>query len=259
MTPFLFSASLKYMSNPINQDNQKFILKIALLLGLIAIVLVAILRDRIVNYPRREISVAGQGRIFVKPDIAQVTLAVNVFKKRTAAEAVKESAEKINKILAKIRELGIDDKDIQTTTYNLNPEYESSSGKSSIAGYTLNQQIKIKVRNLENVGKVIEATVGEGANQIGNVEFVVDDLEKLRGIARAKAIEQAKEKAKTMAALSEIKLGKVVGLWENTPSIPGPYPFEGMGGGEVSFKGIPALPQGQNEIIVEVTLNYEVK
>lgn len=248
------------MTNINNQDNQKFIIKIALIASLTAIVLIAILRDRIVNYPRREISVTGQGKIFVKPDIAQITLALNVFKKPTPAEALKEASEKTQKIIAKISELGVEAKDIQTANFNLNPEHEFTQGINRVAGFNLNQQLKIKVRNLDNTGKIIEAGVSEGSNQVGDVQFIVDDMEKAKQEARLEAVLKAKQKAQGMAKATGIKLGKVVGFWENIipPSDFYPLGIGGMGG-EATIKTAPPVPTGQNEIIVEVSLSYEVK
>lgn len=246
---------------PLN-DKQNFIIKLLAIVGLIAVILISILRDRIVNYPRREISVSGQGRVFVKPDVAQITLAVNVFKKLSAGEALKESSEKINRVISKLKELGVEDKDAQTTNFSLNPEYEFAAvtGKNKITGYSLKQELKIKIRNFNNIGKVIEKTIEEGVNQVGDIQFVIDDPEKARKEARLKAIENAEEKAREMADATGIKLGKAVGFWENIsyPPIDFYSAKEGLGG-DAPIRAQSTLPAGQNEVIVEINLSYEVK
>jgi len=224
-------------------------------------VIIALVRDRIIDNPRREVAVQGQGKIFVKQDTAQITLSVSVFKKQTPVEAIQEGSERINKIIDTLKSLGIQDKDMQTIAFNLTPEYTYDKGISILSGYSLTQQLKVKIRDIQKLGQIIQDSVSAGANQVSDAEFVVDDLEGARQQARILAVEQVKQKAKAMAASSGIRLGKVVGFWEDTAPTPPLYGgYGGMGGGTVDkVAQSPSTPPGQNEIVVNVSLNYEVK
>lgn len=244
------------------EHTRHFIYKISTLAVIGAVVIVALVRERIIDNPHREVAVQGEGRVFIKPDIAQVTLAVSIFKKPSPADAIKEGADKINAVTGKLKTLGVEEKDIQTTTFNLNPEYSYDKGVSSIVGYSLNQQLRVKVRKIDTLGQVLQSAVDVGANQIGDVQFVIDDIESARQLARDKAIDQAKQKAKAVANASGIRLGKVVGFFEDsTPPSPITYGY-GMGGNAATADKVslaPSTPPGENEIVVDVTLNYEIK
>ncbi|HEY0087866.1 MAG TPA: SIMPL domain-containing protein, partial [Candidatus Lokiarchaeia archaeon] len=100
------------------------------------------------NYPR-EITVSGEGRTFAVPDIALIQLGA-VTEGLEVGDVVRENTEKMNNILKEIKTLGIEEKDIKTTTYNLAPRYEwTEDGKRIFKGYTLTQQISVKIRNFE--------------------------------------------------------------------------------------------------------------
>ena len=245
----------------------RYVITLVIILGAIALGIVSLVRDRIVNPMRYQVSFTASAKVFAKPDIAQISLAVKTDRQKDAATAVKSNTDKMNVVVAKVKELGIDEKDIQTSAYNLTPEYDYSSniGRGVLVGYSVYQEVTVKIRDLDKVGKVIETATGAGSNQVGGISFTIDDLTNLKNEARAEAVVKAKEQAKTMAKLTGIKLGKIVNVWENS-SNPIPYMDSaysnktmslGMGGGEVV--SAPEIQVGENEISVEVTLSYEVK
>ena len=109
---------------------------------------------------------------------------------------VKKNSEKINAILEEIKKLGIEEKDVQTVRYNLSPHYEySKEGERVFKGYVLEQELKVKIRNLEKIGEVLEKATEKGANLIGQLYFSVDNPEPILEKAREEAIEKAKAKA----------------------------------------------------------------
>jgi len=239
---------------------------LAVILGVIALGIVSLIRDRIVNPNRYQVSFTASAKVFAKPDIAQISLAVKTDRQKDAAMAVKNNTDKMNAVVVKVKELGIDEKDIQTSAYNLTPEYDYSVnvGRGALAGYSVYQEVTVKIRDLDKVGKVIESATAAGSNQVGGISFTIDDLTNLKNQARTEAVAKAKEQAKIMAKLTGIKLGKLVNVWENSSN---PMPYQdayygaktvsvGMGGGAVAA---PEIQVGQNEISIEVTLSYEVK
>ena len=247
----------------------KAVLMVLVVLGLIAMGIVSLLRDRIVNPVMDQVTFTAEGRAFAKPDIAQVVLGVETPKKATAAEALKDNSTKINQVIAKIKAQGVADKDIKTTSFNLRPDYDynSENGSSRISGYIVNQSVTVKIRNLDKIGTIIEQATSVGANQAGGINFTIDDQENIKAVARAEAVAKAKVKAREMSKLTGIRLGKLVNVYEDSYA-PGPvyandYAMKtesAMGmGGSVASPIVPDTQLGENEVKVNITLVYRVK
>ena len=244
-------------------QTMKYVVFILIILGLTAMGIVSLLRDRIVNPTLYQIQFTAEGSVFAKPDIAQLTLGIKTERKKTAVEAVKENTDQMNKVIAAVKEQGVEEKDIKTTSYNLNPSYDynKETGRSEIKGYEVNQQVTVKIRDLESIGAIIEATTKVGANQVGNIAFTIDDMSEIKKLAREEAIAKAKDKAKEMTELTGIKLGDLVNVYENDNYYPPVYrnftldmsAEAGYGGGS------PEIQAGENEVVLQVTLVYEVR
>lgn len=245
-----------------NEQSSKLIIWLVAILALTSIIIIALLRDRLVGYNQWTVSVIGQGKVTIKPDLAKVTLGVESFKLATAKQALEQNSQKINKIYAKLRALGVKEEDLKNTNYNLSPVYDYVDGRSRVSGYTANQQVTVKIRDLSKVGTIIEAVTAEGANQIGDVSFTVDDLEAVKNEARVLAITDARSKAGKLAQTAGVRLGKVVGFWENYVSLPESdlaLGKGGMGGGPGVGASTPVVSGGQLEIVVEMNLTYKIK
>jgi uncharacterized protein YggE len=150
---------------------------------------------------------------------------------------------------------------MKTTSYRLNPVYDYPNGRSVLTGYEVYQEVTIKIRDLNKIGKVIESVTAVGANQVGNVAFTIDDPENIKLLARTEAVAKAKKRAQETAKLTGIKLGKLVNVYENEQPYPTPMYDNSMirgigGGGAISA---PEIQTGENEIVVQMTLVYEVK
>lgn len=241
--------------------NKGFILKVLVLLLLAGIVVVAIIRDRIVSNQQWTVQVPGEARITYTPDVAKVTMGVQVDRVADAGQALKELNEKIDKIVKAVKEQGIADADIKTENYNLNPMTDYIDGRPVTSGYSANEQLLITIRDIKDntrVGKIITAATSAGVNQVNNVSFELSDMSKIKQEGRIKAILDAKAKAKDISSKAGVKLGRIVGWWENYPT---PYYGEkggvGMGGGVVTDTA--NVPTGSYEYVVEVNLNYLVK
>ena len=212
---------------------------------------------------QNQFSVTGDGKVFAKPDIANLTIGFKTEVKPTAAEAVKENTVKMNDIIAALKNLGIEGKDIQTVDYSLNPSYDWPNGKQHLIGYEVSQNATIKIRDLNKIGDAISKTAEKGANQIGNIDFTIDDENELKAEARDLAIEKAVDKAQEIAQKTGMKLGKIINVYENQYYAPQTNYLAksmdsgigGMGGGLPA----PEIQVGQNEVTVEVNVVYEVK
>ena len=232
------------------------------LLAVTAIVIVSLVTTNKVNSQDR-FSVTGSGTVYAKADIANIVIGFKSGVKKTAAEATAENTKKMNNIIEALKKLGIEEKDIQTTEYTLSPVYNWTNERGQeLIGYEVSQNLTVKVRDLNKIGEVIARTTEQGANQIGSVNFTIDDEFELRNQARALAIKKAQEKAQLIAEQSGMKLGKIKGFSEGSNnSTPILYSNAKMivtqaEGADLSE---PLIPSGQNEIKVDVTLVYEVK
>jgi uncharacterized protein len=244
----------------------KFVLSLVLVLGMIALGVLSILRDRIVYQDNNQMSVSAEGEMFAKPDIATISFGVQTERAAEAVDATKDGTLKMNAVMAELEELGVESKDVKTTQYNLNPVYSYGrlDGIRNLIGYELYQAATVKIRDLEKIGEIVEAVSTVGANQIGNVNFTIDDQDELQAAAREDAIAKAKEKAEAIAKAAGISLGKIINVYESSNPQPMMYRNEyayadsagvGMGGGGE----IPDIASGEMEVTVNVTLVYKIK
>jgi len=203
--------------------------------------------------------VTGEGKITAVPDIAEINLGIRV-EKNTVTEAQKQANQTINSIEKALKDLKIDKKDIKTTDYRVYPNY-NYRGERKITGYTVETNLKIKARDFEKINQVIDQATSLGANQIGQLNFTVDEekLEEYKNEAREEAVDKAKDKAKNLASISGIKLGKIINVQEGyeTPILP-----RAMGGVVMLEAGEKdeetQIQPGSTEIRVTITLSYEI-
>ena len=227
-------------------------------------------------YPSNVISVNGKGEVMAKPDIATFSFSI-MESSKTVKAAQDLAAAKENSVLAALKALGIEEKDIQTSGYNSYPKYEYQTsqgticaggycpppGKQVLTGYEVDETITVKVRNTDKAGDVL-IKVGElGVSNISGLSFTVDDVDALKIQARDKAIADAKAKASTLSKSVKVKLKKVVNFYENgdqpIPMYAG-YDVAGMAQPAVmQSKAAPSLPTGENKITSSVTIVYEIE
>ncbi len=211
----------------------------------------------------REITVEAQGISYASPDLATISLGVTT-EAATAEKAVKDNTKKMNDVIAKIKELGIESKDVQSTNYYLNPRYDWSEAKGNYQnGYTISQDISIKVRDLTKVGEVLTTSTEAGANVVGSVNFSIENPEKAKAEAREIAIANAKEKAKLIEEQTGLHIGKISNYYEYQD-----YSYDyGKGGSMYSFAeggGAPIMDSatiepGQEQVTLNVSLTYKIR
>ncbi len=213
------------------------------------------------GYGPREITVSAEGKASVAPDIALVTLGVTTEGMKVET-IVPENTEKMNTILKAIKDLGIEEKDIKTTNYSLVPQYDYLEKTGRVfRGYTLSQEIQVKVRDFAKIGNVLEKGTSNGANLVGSLQFSIDDTEKVKELAKKDAIAKAKAQAALIEKETGLKLGKIKNVYENYYPVSYDY---GMGGGsalkEASTVAVPPQIQpGEQEVTVQINLTYAIK
>jgi hypothetical protein len=228
-----------------------------------------------------QITVSGQGKVYAKPDVALVSLGVTA-QASTVASVTKSGTDKMNAVIEAIKNLKIDEKDIQTTNYSLTPVYENystpvpmmypigGSGGSvggtiirngtTVTGYRLEQNVQVKIRDFTKIGDILSQATSKGANLVGDLQFTIDNPEQYKEQARAEAIKKAKASAKNLAKESGIGLGKIINIYENYSPYPVAYSsIKGMGGAAPDMASIPVIQPGQQEIDVTINLTYQVR
>ena len=242
--------------------NKTFTLAAILVVGiLVFFVGQIILQDKSVNLQNQnQITVSGEGKIYAKPDVALVSLGVTTTG-TTVAEVTKSNTDRMNAVIEAVKNLKIDEKDIQTTNYNLNPLYNWTEKYGNVfQGYTLEQNIQVKIRDFTKIGDVLSGATTKGANLVGSLQFTIDNPEQFKEQARAAAIKQAKANAQNLAKESGIGLGKLINVYEGYNSVPVTYnSAKAMGGGVADSAPVPTVQPGQQEIDITINLTYQVK
>ena len=242
---------------------QKYLLSYlgAGLLGVLIVFFIIDAQQKITNppYSTNTVFFTGEGKVLAKPDIAITSITI-VTEKPTSGEAQDENSKKSRAIVDFLKKQKIDPKDIRTISYNIFPQYKYPQFESpAISGYQVNESIEIKIRDLAKVSDIIKGLVSAGANQVNQVSFQIDDPDKLRAGARAKAIEDAKQKASELEDQLGINLGKIINFSENSGNLPLPIAYSNYDKGGGYGGGGPSLPTGENEINVSVTITYQIR
>jgi hypothetical protein len=216
------------------------------------------------------ISVRGEGEVLAKPDIGSFSFSVRA-EAEDAATAQTKSAEAINTIVEYLKGADVDEKDIKTQNYYLNPKYRYEErvctsgfycppGEAIIDGYEVSQMIEVKVRDLDESGDLISGVGERGATDISGLSFTIDDETVLKAEAREMAIADAKEKAKELANDLGVRIVRMVGYYEEEGY---PRPYYGYGG-DMAMESkemavAPDMPTGENSIMSSVNITYEVR
>ncbi len=214
---------------------------------------------------KNTIVITDTGEVYAAPDLALVNLMV-VNEAKTVAEAMSENAKRMNKVIEEMKSLDIEEKDLKTVSYNIYPRYEYERdqfgntiySKRILAGYEVSQSLQIKIRNLENIGQVIEKGTAVGANDVGNLQFTIDNQDDFKKQAREQAINKARQKAEQMASQLGVRLGRVTSFSENF-YVPyyGALDYE-MESGKGGAAPAPDIQTGENKISVSVVITYEI-
>jgi uncharacterized protein YggE len=212
---------------------------------------------------RNTISVSGEGKVVGIPDIAAIDLGTTV-EKPTVAAAQQENTRIMNNLDDYLKSVGVDPKDVQTTSYDVTPNYDWTNGVQKLRSYSVTQNVHVKVRDLSKVGAIIGQAGTLGANEIGGIQFTIDNPDALTAQARDMAIADAQAKAAEIGKTAHIRIVRIVSYDETNGGVvpPSPVTFGAMNlgmGGAPSAALAPAVETGSNDIVVDVTLTYEIQ
>jgi len=219
---------------------------------------------------RNTITVSDTGEIYAKPDLAITTFSV-LTEAKTVARALGENTAKMNKVIDSMKAEGIKTADLKTTNFSIYPRYDwlketacdlypcPPEGKRVLMGYEITQSLKVKIRDMEKIGDIIQKATDTGANEVGNLQFTIDNEDNLKKQARGQAIKKAREKARELASQLGVNLVKITNFNESF-STPRFYEY-GYAMEKAMGEAAPEAPQietGENKISVSVTITYEI-
>jgi uncharacterized protein YggE len=203
------------------------------------------------------VSVSGIGTVTVTPDTASVQLGVTVTQD-TLAAAQADASTQMEAIIAAVKAAGVEDKDIQTSTYYVSvvQNYDSNGNPSEVTSFQVQNQVNVVIRNIDAVGDVLDGAVAAGANTIYGVNFYVDDSTTAASEARKLAVQDAQKRAQELAEAAGMTLGPVVSISEGYSS----GPIYGKGGAGMAAEAAPgtSIQAGTFTIEVDVTVVYQL-
>ena len=206
--------------------------------------------------PPRLIMLTGHGEVKAEPDMAAVTVGV-LTEAPAARDAVTANNTAMNKVIATLKSAGIADKDIQTANFSVNPRYEDQdNAPPRLTGYNVSNNVTVTVRDLTNLGTVLDDVVSEGSNQISGIAFDVANREPVEDQARKLAVADAKRRADIYAAAAGVKLGRIMSMSEGPPMLPVPL-ARGMA---MKAEAAPSVPvaHGEQTIAIDVNIAWDI-
>ena len=190
------------------------------------------------------------------PDVATISTGV-VTQAADANAAMRANAVQMDKVMAAIRAAGIAERDIQTSGINLNPQYKYVDNQPpSIVGYQASNNVNVKVRDLSKLGKVLDAFVTNGANQINGPSFEVDKPDEAYDEARLAALKKAQARADTYASALGLKVRRIVSISEGGAGMPVPMPRMAMKA--EAFDGSTPVAAGESSVSVQLDVVFEL-
>lgn len=213
------------------------------------------------------ITVSGKGEVVMTPDIATFSFGVTQ-ESANVGDAQKKATDKANAILAYLKQAGVEDKDVKTSSYNIYPRYEYrnatvyNSGERFLAAYVVSQTVDVKVRDLSKAGTLLAGIGAQGATDISGLSFSIDKQDEVSRQARDKAITDARKQAEVLADALGVHLGDIVSYSESAPYQPYPMYYGRdmvMASAEKAAGSAPSIPSGENKVTSNVSITYEIR
>jgi uncharacterized protein YggE len=159
------------------------------------------------------ITALGHGEAKAKSDVASVVLTV-VAAAADQAEAVQQNAELTAALIRTLREIGVTDQEIQTQYYHVQPDYDRQVRPPVLSGYQVQNSLEVVVRDLPQVGLVIDRATADNTIRVDGVSFGLFDRAQAEAEALSQAVVSAQRKAGVMAAAAGVKLGRLLSITE---------------------------------------------
>lgn len=200
----------------------------------------------------------GVGSAQIAPDMAEITLGV-ITEAKDAAKAHSDNAAQAARVQAAVEALGVAERDIQTTRYDFSPIYDvKDNGRSVTTGYTVTNAVVVKVRSLDNVGKVIDAALANGANRVDSLEFSASDPSAAKDAALADAARDARSKADAVARALGVRIVRILNVYADAQS-PAPRNFMPMMMAKEAYDAGTPISAGELSFEASVNISYVIE
>ena len=207
---------------------------------------------------RSTVTVVGDGRVLVQPDVAYVTLGVEATG-QTLAAAQADAATRMQAVIDTLLGLGVPREEIRTSQLAAHPVYDRDDS-SVIRGYQASNTCQVKLRDLEQVGPIVDAVTAAGANRVDGVWFAVDQIEAPKGQARGLAMQNARTKADQLATLAGLHVVGIKAIEErDATSTPVRAQLAAESFGAPAAAPPPPVEPGTQEVRAQVTVTYIVE
>jgi uncharacterized protein len=206
----------------------------------------------------RTVTVNGSGEISIRPDTGMVTLGVEVHNEDLGT-AQTEATERMDAVIAAMESAGIAEADIKTANYNIWVDRDWERPDQPIRGYNVSHNITVKVRDIDQVGTIIEQGLEAGANSVQGIAFTVEDNADAISQARELAVADARAKAEDLARITGVTLGQVVTIEEYSHSAsPVAYEERAYDMDDGAGASAPPINPGESVISIQVQVAWEI-
>lgn len=209
--------------------------------------------------PETTLSISASGEVSRKPDIAMITAGVQT-DSASASDAMSQNASRMQGVYSALRNAGVAERDMQTSNLSLQPMYDYSGRDGApprVTGYTASNQLTVKVRDLDNLGRTMDAIVTQGGNTISGLQFSLDDPSEARDEARRQAIQKAVQRANLYAEATGYRVARIVTISESSGSYNPPMPMMTMRA--ESADASTEVSSGEVGYSVDVNVTFELR
>ncbi len=207
---------------------------------------------------KRTLSVNGTGRIFLSPDIGYIAIGVHT-ENDDAAEAVDDNNAQSQRVAAALDGYNIPPEDIQTQNFSIYPQQQyNNDGEPTGTTYIVDNTVFVTIRDLDQIGEILNSVIDAGANSINNIQFDIADKDTAMTEARQAAIDNAESQAIALAEAAGVTLGEIQNINSFSPGYPVPF-MDGRGGGMMAVESAVPVSPGQMTITAEVNIVYEIE
>lgn len=236
----------------------KFAIVAALMLGAAALPSAALAEPAITQtIAGTRLDINATGEVARVPDVALISAGV-VSRSTTASAALQDSANRMQRVLAALRRAGIQDRDIQTSNVNLNPEYKYENNQApQLVGYSATNNLTIRFRDIRNAGAILDALVAQGANQINGPSLTVDKPGAALDEARTKAVAAGRARAELYARSLGMRVIRLVAVTESGGNFAPPPPMPMYARAERD-SSTPIEP-GEQKLQVTLAMTFELQ
>jgi uncharacterized protein YggE len=203
------------------------------------------------------LDISATGEVTRVPDIAVISAGV-VTRSSTAVQALADNAARMDRVRAALKRAGIADRDIQTSNVSLNPDYRYIENQPpQLTGYNASNTVNVRFRDIRATGKILDALVAEGANQINGPSLTIDKPESALDEARAKAIANGRARAELYARALGMRVIRLLSVSENSGYGGGPVPMVRMDMAQAASKT--EISPGEQQLSVTVSMSFELQ